>query len=378
MIRVVPKRNATAGLVVIFVCFIVWSCSDAPVSPPVVPIKLPLTNLPSDLAAVTFNATGTSTAPYTMLELNQSGGFNGFVAMNSDGKPVWYFRTQGGASGFTRRKSGNFVFLDSKQGLVEVTTNHDTVHLLAQEDAPGRHIHHDVTTTPDNTILFIADDWRQSNDSLTNGAALWEWNPENGTTIKRWSSFDHLDPLLDRGSRSAAADWLHPNSVAFGPRGNVLISMHFLNQIISLSPDYQTIEWRLGGVRATIPAADPFSGQHAASEVMPGRILMFDNGYERTSEKYSRAMEVEIIGDSSRVVWQWRPERDNWSRIISSARRLPNGNTLVGFGQPHNELLGSTGPIEVYEVTNSGAVVWHVEISGSVMAVYRATPLFDF
>jgi hypothetical protein len=113
-----------------------------------------------------------------MVELSQSKGFNGFVAINCDGKPVWYFRTVGGASGFTRRWNGNFVFLDAQGGLVEITVNLDTVHILPQEAAPGRHIHHDVTATPCNTLLFIADDWRVWKDTLTNGGALWEWDPE--------------------------------------------------------------------------------------------------------------------------------------------------------------------------------------------------------
>jgi hypothetical protein len=354
------------------------SCRKESPAEPEVPLRSPLSELPADLAAVTMTVEGNLTAPYVMLELNRTGGFNGYVAVNGEGKPVWYFRTQGGAGSFTRRSSGSFVFLDSKAGLVEVTAEQETLHILPQEQAPGRHIHHDVTTTPLNTILFIADEWKLWNDSLVNGAALWEWNPESGTTVKRWSSFDHLNPDLDRGERSSAADWLHPNSLSFGPRGNILVSMHFLNQIISIASDYQSVEWRLGGIRATIPVTDPFSGQHTAQEIKPGRVLMFDNGYERTAEKYSRVLELEIAGTSSRIAWQWRPAKNNWSRIISSARRMPNGNTLAGFGQPDNPNLGSTGPIEVFEVTNGGEVLWHLVLGGSVTAMYRATPLYDF
>ncbi|HTR81717.1 MAG TPA: aryl-sulfate sulfotransferase [Bacteroidota bacterium] len=341
-------------------------------------VKAPLADLPSDLAADTFSVEGSPSAPYTMVELNQTGGFNGFVAVNGEGKPVWFFRTQGGASGFTRRQNGDFVFLDAKVGLVEVTVDGQIVHTLAQENPPGRHMHHDVTSTPQNAILFIADDWQMWRDSLTNGVALWEWDPENDSVIKRWSSFDHLDPDLDRGSRSVASDWLHANSVAFGPSGDVVLSLHFLDQIVSLSSDFQTIRWRLGGIRATIPVADPFSGQHCAREIAPGQILFLDNGYERTDDRYSRALELEVSGNTSQEVWQWRPPKDNWARIIGSAFRLPNGNTVVGFGTSPDPALGSTGPIEVYEVTQAGGIVWHMILSGGVTAMYRATPFFEF
>ena len=353
------------------------SCNTNPTSI-VIQARPPLTNLPADLAAVSFKTEGSPSAQYTVLEIIQTGGFNGFVIVNGDGKPVWFFRTKGGTGGFTRRANGNFVFLDVVGGLTEVTADGDTVRVLLQETAPGRRMHHDVTTTPQNTILFIADDWQMWKDSLMNGAALWDWNPESGTLVKRWSSFDHLNPDLDWGSRSVRTDWLHPNSVRFGPRGNVVLSFHYLNQIISITSDFKNLEWRLGGVRNTIPVGNPFSGQHSVQEIENGHILLFDNGIERTVERYSRALELEIVGDSSRIVWQWRPEVDNWALIISSARRLANGNTMVGFGVSKNPANGATGPIEAYEVTGSGNVVWHIVVSGAVSSMYRATPLYGF
>ncbi len=371
------KNILAATVILIAAGSIMGSCNTNPTSIVVQP-RPPLTDLPADLAAVNFKTEGSPSAPYTVLELSQTGGFNGFVVVNGEGKPVWFFRTKAGTGGFTRRANGDFVFLDGGGGLTEVTVDGDTVRVLSQEVAPGRHMHHDVTTTPQNTILFIADDWQTWKDSLLNGAALWEWNPESGSLVKRWSSFDHLNPDLDWGARSVRTDWLHPNSVRFGPRGNIVLSLHFLNQVISITSDFKSLEWRLGGVRATIPVSDPFSGQHSVQEIEPGHVLMFDNGFERTIERYSRALELEIVGDSSRKVWQWRPEKDNWSVVISSARRLPNGNTMVGFGLPNNPTLGSTGPIEAYEVTSSGQTVWHLVVSGAVSSMYRATPLYGF
>ncbi len=366
-----------ATVILIAAASILGSCNSNPTSIVVQP-RLPLTNLPADLAAVNFKTEGFPSAQYTVLELSQAGGFNGFVMVNGEGKPVWFFRTKAGTGGFTRRANGNFVFLDGGGGLIEVTAIGDTVRVLPQEAVPGRHMHHDVITTPQNTILFIADDWQTWKDSLMNGAALWEWNPESGSLVKRWSSFDHLNPDLDWGSRSVRTDWLHPNSVRFGPRGNIVLSLHFLNQVISITSDFKSLEWRLGGVRATIPVSDPFSGQHSVQEIETGHVLMFDNGFERTVERYSRALELEIVGDSCRIVWQWRPEKDNWGVVIGSARRLPNGNTMVCFGLPNNPALGSTGPIEVYEVASSGQIVWHIVVSGAVSSMYRATPLYGF
>jgi hypothetical protein len=354
------------------------ACGDSPTSPGPRP---PLVDLPEDLAAVTFLAEGTPSAPYALLEIRHDAGFRGFVAVNGEGQPVWYFRTEGSPSGATRRANGNFVFLDNARGLVEVTVEGEVVSELPQEERPGRFVHHDVTATPLNTILVIAEDtrvWPEDADTLVTGEALWEWTPESGAVTKRWSSFDHLDPAVDRGPRSRASDWLHANSVSVGARGTVLVSLHFLNQVLSIEPDFQALEWRLGGIGATIAVDDPFSGQHTAAEVEPGRVLVFDNGFERDVERYSRAVEFELSGATASKVWEWRPERDNWARVISSARRLPNGNTMVGFGTAADAGLGSTGPIEVYEVTSQGEVVWHLELGGFLSSMYRATPLFAF
>ncbi|MSS71582.1 MAG: hypothetical protein EXS64_08840 [Candidatus Latescibacteria bacterium] len=352
--------------------------SVACVTSPVALLRTPLTDLPDDLAALTFTAEGRLSTPYVMLELSQPGGLNGFVVLSGEGLPVWYFRTVGGAVGFTRRPNGNFVFLDSGQGLLEVTPAGDIVNRLAQEAPPGRNIHHDVIPTGNNTLLFIADDWRPWNGAQVNGVAIWEWNPETGATTRRWSSFDFLNPDEDRGPGSQPGDWLHANSLFFGPRGNLLLSSPFLNQVISISPDYKRIEWRLGGPRATLSVADPFSGQHMVQEIAPGRILMFDNGFERTNERYSRAVEYEIAGEQARKVWEWRPSRDNWARAVGADRRLSNGNTLVVFGVTKDLPVGSTGPLEAYEVTASGSVVWHIVVGGNIRTMYRATPLERF
>ena len=129
-------------------------------------------------------------------------------------------------------------------------------------------------------------------------------------------------------------------SLAVGPRGNVVVSFNFLNQIVSIAAGFGSFEWRLGGPNATIEVADEyrFSGQHTAAEIGEGRVLMFDNGFER-AEDYSRALEVELNGALARKIWEFRPPDDNWSRAISSARRLPNGHTFVTFGMSQG-LLG--------------------------------------
>ena len=86
------------------------------------------------------------------------------------------------------------------------------------------------------------------------------------------------------------------------------MSMHFLDQVVAISPDFATLRWRLGGVRATVVTDDPFSGQHTATELEPNRVLLFDNGFARDDERYCRAAEYVIQGDEASLAWEWRPD----------------------------------------------------------------------
>jgi hypothetical protein len=327
--------------------------------------------LPDDLEAVSLTATGTPTTPLVMVNLSHRDGFKGFVIVDKGGEVVWYWRTRDFPYGMARRSNGNFVFMDKGRGLVEVTPAGREVHELAQ-DTTGREMHHDVVATPENTLLFIAYDTRQFDGKPLHGDAIWEWNPETGAEAQRWTAWDFFTPTADRGPRFGS-EWMHANALAIGPRRNVLMSIHYFNQIISIQPDWKSIEWRLGGINATIPVEgdEQFSGQHTPREIAPGRIVMFDNRTER--KDYSRAVEFDIADGTARKVWEWYPTPINFAFAVGAARRTANGNMIVHFGMSPGS-VGSTGPIETYEITPGGTPLWHLVVSGTETA-YRAEPV---
>jgi len=324
--------------------------------------------LPPDLARLRLTATGTPTTPLVLLHLFDPHGFRGYAAVNAEGEIVWYWRTVDMALGAVRRANGRSVFMDRGRGLLDVRPDGSVVHELPQDEI--REQHHDVIETRNGTLLFLAFDGRQHAGTLLKGEAIWEWWPETGRTAKRWSSWDHLSPLRDRAPLPGV-EWLHANSLAIGPRGNVLVSFRLLNQVMSISPDFARVEWRLGGVNATRPLAAPdqYSGQHTARELAANRLLVFDNGVIRRDS--SRALELDLSASAVKAVWQWRPARRNFSAFVGSARRLANGNTVITFGM--SAFAGSTGPIEVYEVNRKGETVWHLE-AAETRQTFRAEP----
>jgi hypothetical protein len=237
-------------------------------------------------------------------------------------------------------------------------------------------MHHAIVVTTRDTVLYLTFDTQDFDGKRLKGEAVWEWNPDTGEDVKHWRSWDFMDPALDRSARTAG-EWLHGNSLSVGPSGNILLSFHYINQVISIAPDWKSVQWRFGGVRSTIavPPDQQTSAQHTAAELAPNRLLMFDNRTD-LQPPFSRAVEYVIDGAKARQIWQWKAPNNNYASAVSSARRLVNGNTLIAFGMEKGR-NGSSGPTEAYEVTPSGQIKWHLVVGG-VMTTFRVEPISQF
>ena len=355
-------------------------------------------SLPPELAAIQFQIIGTATFPMVLLSPLRSVAPGLPFVVDTEGYIVWFRPDSGKASGgFTRLANGDFVFLiaDARPGplrrsLEVVTPMNEVVATLTEAEAGAQsgldtlfRIHHDVIVTPDNTVLFLATDTGTVNDTVWTGEAIWEWDPATDVLTKRWTAKDFLTPTTDRGARTVPRDWLHANSLSTGPRGNILVSFFWTHEVISIAADYQSIEWRLGGPASTFVVADSAmeAGQHTAAEVSTNRVLLFDNGWDRSSgELFSRASELELdpVAGTARIAWEFRPQPDIYAPIVSSARRLENGNTVVWFGLAAGFLNPpSSGPQAVFEVTPTSKAIWRLVVVSSLTIMYRATPLFQ-
>jgi hypothetical protein len=335
--------------------------------------------LPPELAAIQLYTTGTPSLPVALIEVVGGTEFTGLL-MVEDGEIVGYIPVEGALFGMTRRANGDIVVLHPADGLLVQRLDGTLAHRLPQSSdaTPYGRIHHDVTATPANTLLFIANEVQAVDGVAVTGEALWEWNPEAGTVVKRWSAFDHLEWSLGQGSRAVAGNWLHGNGISFGPRGNVVMSLRNIDQVISIAPDFSRVEWRLGGVHGTLAIADDdqFLGQHYVSEPAPNQVLVFDNGWERPEGAFSRAIEfrVDVAAGTATRTWHYTPVPNIYASLVGSARRLPNGNSTVLFGMLGGA-NGSTGPIRAVEVTPAGAEVWSLLVGPQLTRLYRLTPV---
>ena len=133
-----------------------------------------------------------------------------------------------------------------------------------------------------------------------------------------------------------------------------------------MGPDYPgayDFSKRIGGTKFPRPVS-LISGQHDAHmipEGLPGagNVLAFDNhgssGFPPFYlELFQGSRAVEIDPTTKEIVWQYsasssgRPLWTFFSSFISSARRLPNGNTLICEGMNGR----------LFQVTPRGEIVW--------------------
>ncbi len=218
-----------------------------------------------------------------------------------------------------------------------------------------------------------------------------------GAIVWEWSANEHVDELgfspaardalrkANFNKARASVDWLHVNSATYvGPNrwfdagderfrpDHVIISSREANILAIVGRDGRIV-WRMGPDYRETEAARALGqviGQHHA-HVIPkglpgaGNLLVFDNGgaagygaptaaapngVNVVSRGSSRVLEIDPV--TFKKVWEYSMAGTEsfrfFSHYVSSAQRLPNGNTLI--------TEGAAG--RLFEVTTAGEIVW--------------------
>jgi hypothetical protein len=151
-----------------------------------------------------------------------------------------------------------------------------------------------------------------------------------------------LDPKLDPlAPLERRIEWTHTNSICqSGDGARVLFSCKNASRVGIIDKATKQLTWRFGHPTT--------SAQHHARFLPNGNVHLFDNGLRREGLPYSRVIEVDPATD--KIVWEYQanPPFSFFSPHISSADRLPNGNTMI--------CEGVSG--RLFEVTRRGETVW--------------------
>ncbi len=191
---------------------------------------------------------------------------------------------------------------------------------------------------------------------------------QNKKVVFQWRTFDHFN-ITDALNIDLTASWIdyvHCNAIDIDTDGNLLLSSRHFDEITKINRETGDIIWRLGGNNNQFRFVNDsvgFNYQHAVRRIDNGDITLFDNG-DFHVPPYSRAVEyaVDTAQKTATLVWQYRNTPDAFGYAMGYVQRLPNGNTLIGWG---------AGNPTVTEVSPAGNKVFEMTFDEGVYS-YRA------
>lgn len=361
-------------------------------------------SLPHGLRRAEFDVVeGTPSNGLTFMDFNPNEHedgptFHGLIAIDGEGHVVWYLEA-GETNALRQTPEGDLVFIDYTFGLRKVSPLGEELASLESECVPIVY-HHEVEILPDGRVLTMGFDVRDTFDEperLQVGDTIIVWDPETGESEVAWSIHDHEDTHTNRTASSdltegfmwtgcdedlPTEDWSHSNAVKRTPEGDFIFSSRHLNQLHSVTSDFDGVNWRLGGVNSDFEFPDPgdqFYHQHSGYQLENGNVLLFDNGNTRPDEEggeYSRALELELDFENgiARKVWEYVPEPAIFSPCCANVERLENGNTLMVFpGDTEADLCCRVHTI--VEADADQRTVWKLDAKApGLVVVYRVYP----
>jgi hypothetical protein len=185
----------------------------------------------------------------------------------------------------------------------------------------------------DSITIMDPDGWPKRSISLIEAL---ERYPENALywnrARQRKGDIFHTNALVILDGSAA-----HKNPVF--AKGNLLVSMRFLDAIFVVDPNREQIVWGY--------SAD-FDHPHDPQLLANGNLLLFDN--MGGSSKLGRSRMLEYRLPSMNLAWTYEgtPKERFFTKGCGMAQRLPNQNTLIT----------ETDTGRAFEVTPKGEIVW--------------------
>lgn len=229
-----------------------------------------------------------------------------------------------------------------------------------------RLVHHDVVLTDDHQFLAITES--EKNGVVVDGLMKLD---RSGNLVWQWDTSEH--------NPTDTIPYIQPwgNSISFDESGNIIVSFRRISQVWKVNKDTRQVMWRLGRDGTILVAGnDSFILQHTAKFVKPGRLMMFDNGQDRSSDiflyndyrPYSRIAFYDL--DSSRKAVTGTAFFDLPEKYFSWA----NGSVSY-IPESDSYLVGSSFPGYILHLDNSGAIVGELDLG---IRFYRVALIANF
>ena len=337
--------------------------------------------LPADFPAITVSIPGTPSPGYLFLS-NMTMGSGApntpyIMILDTGGQPVAYRRTVSESTDFKLQPNGLLTYDDS--GLQCFVALDSTLTPVDQFRCGNGYATnwHELRILPNGHALILGDDPRTVRmDTVVTGGSpsayvlgiVVQELDRSKNVVFEWRTFDHfaVTDATHLDLTSGYIDAVHSNAIELDTDDNILISSRYLDEITKINRQTGDIIWRLGGKNNQFTFVNDTLGfryQHAIRRLPNGHVTLFDNGDFRFP-LLSRAVEYALdeVNKKATLVWEYRNTPTIYAPAMGYTQRLPNGNTIVGWG---------ASGTAVTEVTPSGSVAFQLTFPAGIYS-YRA------
>jgi len=370
--------------------------------------------LPADFPAMTAHIyDANAIAPgyvFLAVALNVEGVGHYLMILNNDGTPVWYKKVAAHDEIYNFGVMPNgllhyapFIQAHSYAG------GGDVIHTLMDEDfniveevRPGNGYvaeGHDFQLLPNGHILLTGYylspvDMSKivpggTPNALVSGGVVQELDSQRNAVFQ-WRSWDHYGfedffstLTTDARAKDAVINTFHLNAVWLDDDGHILLTtpqpaarLASSGWIKKINRQTGEVMWTLGGkdnqfTFVGVSQADGIESctGHGMYRLENGNLLIYDNG-DTQGKRSSRVYEYKLdeVNKVATLVWTYAPSTITSGSGRGNAQRLPNGNTMIGWGTP------ATGKVipAATEVTQDGRKVWELYFDNPVLNSYRA------
>lgn len=191
---------------------------------------------------------------------------------------------------------------------------------------------------------------------------------QNRNLVFQWRSWDHMQitDATHENMLDSVIDYVHGNAFEIDYDNNILLSSRHLDEITKINHTTGNIIWRLGGKNNDFTFINDtlkFSHQHDIRRLANGNITLFDNGnYHPVPRTRIVEYKLDETNKTAELVWQYRRTPAIFSSWGGNAQRLPNGNTVIGWGGAN---------IAISEVTQAGTVAFEGRFPANIYS-YRS------
>jgi hypothetical protein len=344
---------------------------------------------------------------------------NFLVAVDEDGRVIWYHRLHGLNLGLHIDESRRIYTTQSVTQALRVDPFARRQTTWNAEDLGLDTTHHEIRPLPDDGLAVLSTElrtvpgwhheatgWTVSFDIIGDIFATFD---AFGHMTWSWSLLDHIDPIAHHtpdvhmtfwmmppyDDVLAPKDWSHGNALV--PNGGSWLgSFRNLDWLIQVDPDTDEIEWIFGpgGDFELAEGGRWFSRQHSPAVQPGGSILLYDNGNVRADrapgdQPYSRVVEYQLDHETgvATELWSWDGgSTRTYSPIVGDVDILENDNYLItdgaiyaGIFDTEDELHSHfSGRVREIAGTEDPEIIWELvigtpdDIEAPSWVVYRS------